>query len=117
MESRRVGAALSGDDHLEVVRFDLTDPAAWSATFAGAERMFLLRPPQLFRVGRDLLLALEAAAAGVGHVVFLSIQGRPHPAGAHRAVEDPTRLADGLDYPPGQLLPAEPVHHPRPRGP
>jgi len=42
-----VGAALSGDDHLEVVRFDFTDPATWSATFAG-----------------------------VGHAVFLSIQGR-----------------------------------------
>jgi hypothetical protein len=36
-----VGAALSGDDHLEVVQFDVTDPATWSATFAGAERMFL----------------------------------------------------------------------------
>jgi uncharacterized protein YbjT (DUF2867 family) len=76
-----------------VVRFDLTDPATWSATFAGAERMFLLGPPQLFRVGRDLLLALEAAAAGVGHVVFLSIQGRPQPAGAHRAVEDHRRAS------------------------
>jgi len=64
-----VGAALSGEDHLEVVRLDCSDPATWSATFAGAERMFLLRPPQLFRVGRDLLPALEAAAAGVGHVV------------------------------------------------
>ena len=89
-----VGAALSGDDHLEVVaQFDLTDPAAWSATFAGAERMFLLRPPQLFRVRRDLLPALEAAAAGVGHVVFRSIQGRPQPAGAHRAVEDHRRAS------------------------
>jgi len=61
-----VGAALSGDDHLEVVRFDVTDPATWSAIFAGAEPMFLLRPPLLFRVGRDLLPALEAAAAGSG---------------------------------------------------
>jgi hypothetical protein len=40
-----VGAALSCDRHLEVVRFDCTDPA----TCAGTERMFLLRPPQLFR--------------------------------------------------------------------
>jgi len=88
-----VGAALSGEDHLEVVRLDCSDPATWSATFAGAERMFLLRPPQLFRVGRDLLPALEAAAAGVGHVVFHSIQGRPHPAGAHRAVEDHRRAS------------------------
>jgi hypothetical protein len=60
-----VGAALSGDDHVEVVWFDFTDPATWSATFAEAERIFLLRPAQLFRVRRDLLPALEAAAAGV----------------------------------------------------
>ena len=73
----------------------------WSASFAGAERMFLLRPPQLFRVRRDLVPALEAAAAGVGHVVLLSLQGRTQPAGAPPGGRGPpTRLADGLDlYP------------------
>ena len=80
---------------LEVVRFDFTDPGTWSTAFAGVERMFLLRPPQLSRVRRDLLPALDAAAAcGVGHVVFLSIQGADrNRLVPHRAVEDYLRAS------------------------
>lgn len=56
--------------------FDFTDPVTWAAAFAGVQVMFLVRPPQLSRVKRDLLPALRAAElAGVRHVVFLSVQG------------------------------------------
>ena len=56
--------------------FDFTDPATWTAAFAGVRLMFLVRPPQLSNVKRDMVPALEAAErAGVRHVVFLSLQG------------------------------------------
>lgn len=56
--------------------FDFTDPATWAPTFEGVSSMFLVRPPQLSDVRRDMLPALDAArAAGVRHVVLLSLQG------------------------------------------
>lgn len=62
-------------DAVEAVPLDFTDPATWSA-FADVDVMFLLRPPQLSNIRRDMVPALEAArAAGVGHVVLLSLQG------------------------------------------
>lgn len=60
---------------VEIVSFDLSDPATYGA-FDGTERMFLLRPPAISDVDGVIVPALEAAAArGVRHVVFLSIQG------------------------------------------
>jgi uncharacterized protein YbjT (DUF2867 family) len=61
------------------VRFDFTDASSWPGAFRGVEVMFLMRPPQLSNIGRDMVPALEAArAAGVGHVVLLSLQGAEH---------------------------------------
>jgi len=59
-----------------VERFDFTDPTTYRQTFAGIERMFLVRPPRLANVARDIAPALYAAiGAGVKQVVFLSLQG------------------------------------------
>jgi uncharacterized protein YbjT (DUF2867 family) len=56
--------------------FDFTTPTTWTGAFSGVESMFLVRPPALSKVERDLLPALAAAQeAGVRHVVFLSLQG------------------------------------------
>ena len=88
-----VDAALSGDDHLEMVRFDFTDPATWSATFAGAERRFLLRPPQLFRVRRDLLPALEPPQPGSDTWSSSPSGAERNRLVAHRAVEDHRRAS------------------------
>ena len=70
---------VTGDPQLAgavAVAFDFTDPGSWAAAFADVRTMFLVRPPQLSRVKRDLLPALRAAElAGVRHVVFLSLQG------------------------------------------
>jgi uncharacterized protein YbjT (DUF2867 family) len=58
------------------VDLDFVDPSTWAAAFAGVESMFLMRPPALGNVRRDLLPAVAAARnAGVRHVVFLSLQG------------------------------------------
>ncbi|MCF6507689.1 SDR family NAD(P)-dependent oxidoreductase [Blastococcus sp. MG754426] len=73
----------------EAVRFDFTDPSTWPAAFAGVETVFLVRPPALGDVRRDLLPAVAAARdAGVGHVVFLSLQGAERiPVVPHATVE------------------------------
>ncbi len=69
-------AALTDAGDCYVVRFDFTDPSSWDSTFEGVDTMFLVRPPQLTNVARDIVPALEAAQrCGVRHVVFLSIQG------------------------------------------
>lgn len=58
------------------VRLDFADPSSWEAAFAGVATLFLVRPPDLMRPRRDLFPALDAArAAGVRHIVFLSVQG------------------------------------------
>lgn len=68
--------AVGATSRPDAVRFDYTDPATWRDAFAGVEVMFCMRPPQLSNVGRDIIPALAAArAAGVRHVVLLSLQG------------------------------------------
>lgn len=70
------GRSPGGEVRPESVRFDLTDPTTWSAAFTGVETMFLLRPPQVVNVRRDVAPAMGAAReAGVRHVVLLSVQG------------------------------------------
>ena len=60
----------------EPVVFDFADPTTWADAFDGVTSMFLLRPPEIGNVRRDLLPAVAAAqAAGVQHVEFLSLQG------------------------------------------
>ena len=61
---------------VERVAFDFTDPGTWADAFRGIETMFLVRPPALGNVRRDVLPAVAAAReAGVRQVVFLSLQG------------------------------------------
>lgn len=58
------------------VGFDFLDPSTHAAAFAGVRSLFLVRPPPLANVERDIQPALEAAKrSGVEHVVFLSLQG------------------------------------------
>lgn len=61
---------------LEAVTFDFTDKDTFHSAFEGVESMFLMRPPQISDVKRIIYPALDAAqAAGVKHVVFLSLIG------------------------------------------
>ncbi|RYV49571.1 NmrA family NAD(P)-binding protein [Pengzhenrongella frigida] len=81
------------------VDFDFTDPATWAQAFAGVESMFLVRPPAVGNVKRDLVPAVSAARdAGVRHVVFLSLQGaQTNKVVPHAAVEKWLR-ASGMDW-------------------
>ena len=61
---------------VEAVRFDFTDPTTYEATFLGVEKIFLLRPPHITNIKRDMYPSINAAKrAGVKHVVFLSLIG------------------------------------------
>ncbi len=63
-------------DTVSLVKFDFRDPATYAAAFNGIESVFLVRPPQLANVKRDFVPAIAAAkAAGVQHIVFLSLLG------------------------------------------
>ncbi|WP_105036415.1 NmrA family NAD(P)-binding protein [Cryobacterium aureum] len=63
-------------DRVEAVALDFTDKATWPATFAGIQRMFLLRPPHLGKPKKQMIPALEfAQQSGVEQMVFLSLQG------------------------------------------
>jgi uncharacterized protein YbjT (DUF2867 family) len=64
-----------GDD-IDIVHFDFLNSATYERTFKGIERMFLVRPPQLANVEKEIAPAIHAAIdAGVKHIVFLSLQG------------------------------------------
>ncbi|MCL3862875.1 NmrA family NAD(P)-binding protein [Actinotalea sp. K2] len=81
------------------VRLDLTDPTSWPAAFADVSTMFLVRPPAVGNVRRDLLPAVAAARdAGVRHVVFLSLQGAErNKVAPHHTIEQWLR-GSGLDW-------------------
>lgn len=64
-----------GND-VDVVRFDFLDESSFSKAFDGIDALFLVRPPQLANVEKEIIPALDAAIkAGVKHMVFLSLQG------------------------------------------
>jgi len=84
---------------VERVRLDFTAPSTWEPAFAGARTMFLVRPPALGNVRRDLLPALGAARqAGVRHVVFLSLQGAERNKVVPHATVETWLRGSGLDW-------------------
>lgn len=81
------------------VMFDFTDPATWAGAFDGIESMFLVRPPAIGNVKRDLLPAIAAARdAGVKHVVFLSLQGADRNKVVPHATVEAWLRKSGLDW-------------------
>jgi uncharacterized protein YbjT (DUF2867 family) len=78
---RTAARGADGDDQLsdpavQGVVFDFRDRTTWDAAFSGVRTMFLMRPPDLSDVERDLVPAVERGMAlGLEHVVFLSLQG------------------------------------------
>jgi uncharacterized protein YbjT (DUF2867 family) len=86
-------------DSVHIVPFDFLKPETFAQTFEGVERMFLVRPPALSDVPRDIAPAIRAAVgAGVQHVVFLSIQGvENNRIVPHYKIEQ-LLLKTGVDY-------------------
>lgn len=84
---------------VERVSLDFTEPATWEPAFAGARTMFLVRPPAIGNVRRDLLPALASARhAGVRHVVFLSLQGAERNRVVPHATVEAWLRDSGLDW-------------------
>ncbi|WP_448638588.1 NmrA family NAD(P)-binding protein [Geodermatophilus sp. URMC 63] len=85
-DPQRAAAALPTG--VPAVRLDLEDAATWPAALDGVEALFLLRPPEVARVGRLQPFLDAVVAAGVWRVVLLSVQaaGR-NPLLPHRALE------------------------------
>lgn len=79
------------------VRLDFTDRATWSNALADCEFVFLLRPPPLGDMATTLNPFVDAAfAAGVTHLVFLSVSGAESKSWVpHRKVEDHLRTTPG----------------------
>jgi len=56
--------------------FDFTDPRTYPKTFASVKKMFLMRPPHISNIERDMKPAIDyAIQSGVEHIVFLSLVG------------------------------------------
>lgn len=78
---------------LTCVRFDFLDPRTFDGAFTaspagGQPSLFLLRPPAISDIDAIAPAIDAAVAAGVRHVVFLSIQGAHHnPLVPHHAIE------------------------------
>lgn len=69
-------AALESNPGIEVVPFDFLRPETHRPAFRGIKHLFLVRPPALANVERDIAPAVRTAiACGVEHIVFLSLQG------------------------------------------
>jgi len=63
-------------DKVEVIAFDFLLPDTFDNAFAGIEKLFLVRPPQLSNIDHDIAPAIHhAIKSGVKHIVFLSLQG------------------------------------------
>ncbi|WP_341529092.1 SDR family oxidoreductase [Nostoc sp. UHCC 0302] len=61
---------------IQSVAFDFTNPDTFVNAFKNINKLFLVRPPALANVRKQIAPALNAAKlAGVEHIVFLSILG------------------------------------------
>ena len=98
-ERDRAHLALGASDSVEVVPFDFTKPETIVPALRGITGLLLVRPPAISDVAHYLKpVVLAAAAAGVQHVVFLSLQGAQYnPFVPHHKVEGYLK-ASGLRY-------------------
>jgi uncharacterized protein YbjT (DUF2867 family) len=86
-------------DGVDWVRFNFTDPATYADAFNGVEKLFLMRPPQISNIKRDMKPAIDyAAAAGVRHIVFLSLLGAEKNQFVPHAKVEELLLAGSVPY-------------------
>ena len=86
-------------DGVEVALFDFAHIETFSAALSGVDRLFLVRPPDITDVARyfDPFFAV-ARAAGVRHVVFLSLLGAEQISIVpHRRIEERLEASE-LDW-------------------
>ena len=65
-----------GDYNINFSHFDVTDFNSYQTTLDDCDILFLLRPPQISEVEKYFQPLIDACVnKGVGHIVFLSVQG------------------------------------------
>lgn len=76
--------------NIQYVPFDFTNPDTYANAFAQVNKLFLVRPPALANIHKEIAPALDAAKlAGVEHIVFLSILGaESNPFLPHSQIEN-----------------------------
>jgi uncharacterized protein YbjT (DUF2867 family) len=77
-------------ENLKYVIFDFTDPNTWDPCLEGVSKLFLMRPPHIAKIKRDMYPFLKYIKdKGINQVVFLSVQGvEKNKIVPHRKVED-----------------------------
>lgn len=80
-------------DRVVATRLDFLDRATWAGALQGAQHLFLMRPPAISDVDKNLNPFVDfARTRGVDHVVFLSVAGAgKNKIVPHRKVEDHLR--------------------------
>lgn len=76
-------------DGVKARKFDFLDEATWPEAFEGVNGLFIVRPPPISNVRETINPSIERAlAAGVDHVVTLSLLGaEKNPVVPHRKIE------------------------------
>jgi len=84
-DAARARESLDADS---AVTFDFEKPETWGDALDAIDRLFLVRPPQLSRVGAITDFVDAAERVGVDHVVVLSVLGAgKNPLLPHRRIE------------------------------
>lgn len=66
----------AGEGNLSYKNFDFTDESTWQPCMDGVSKVFLMRPPQMANIKRDMLPFMKfMKERGVTQVVFMSVQG------------------------------------------
>ncbi|GAA0435744.1 SDR family oxidoreductase [Lentibacillus halophilus] len=83
------GKQFFSNSHAEVTAFDFLRPQTYKQALEDVTKIFLMRPPHLSSPEKDMLPFLESAkAAGVEHIVFVSLFGvEKNPFVPHRKIE------------------------------
>ena len=79
----------SHEDHVQLAAFDFLDPATFPDAFAGVEKVFFIRPPQLAKPKQDMVPFLNyAKQQHIQHIVFVSLLGvEKNPMTPHHQIE------------------------------
>lgn len=96
---RTPGDPVPGTEARVEAALDFDKPETWGPALDGARALYLMRPPTEGRPAKTVNPFLDAArAAGVGHVVFMSVDGAEDSRFLpHRAIEDHL-VAQGPDH-------------------
>jgi len=86
----------AGDTAANIRTFNFLEQETWVPALAGVEKLFLLRPPRISNIRRDMYPFLGFLAdRGIRQVVFLSVQGsEKNSLVPHRKIEDAIRELD-----------------------